>query len=81
MCYVPLFRPDRRRVPLPEVHRWVIDWLRNAWSSGNTIPNCLGEFREIRERKERTRGRRSSGDAESGDTIPNCLGELGEIRE
>src|SRR5208337_850367 len=25
-------------------------------SSGDTMPNCLGEFREIRESKERTRG-------------------------
>ena len=27
-------------------------------SSGDTIPNCLSEFREIRESKERTRGRK-----------------------
>jgi len=25
-----------------------------SWSSADTIPNCLGEFREIRESKQRT---------------------------
>ncbi len=27
---------------------------RDRWSSGDTMPNCLGEFREIREGKQRT---------------------------
>ncbi len=35
-------------------------------SSGDTIPNCLGEFREIRESKERTRGRKRPT------TLPLC---------
>ena len=39
---------------------------RAGRSSGDTIPNCLGEFREIRECKERT-----VGGASSGDTMPN----------
>src|SRR5271157_5750204 len=26
----------------------------DLWSSGDTIPNCVGEFREIRESKQRT---------------------------
>src|SRR5208337_3146378 len=29
-------------------------WTNTGMSSGDTIPNCLGEFREIRESKERT---------------------------
>src|SRR5208337_1104440 len=29
-------------------------WTDTGMSSGDTIPNCLGEFREIRENKQRT---------------------------
>ena len=35
-------------------------------SSGDTTPNCLGEFREIRESKERTRGQKGPT------TLPLC---------
>ena len=43
-------------------------------SSGDTIPNCLGEFREIRESKERTRGRKGPT------TLPLCQKVGGPFR-
>ena len=48
--------------------------LCRAGSSGDTIPNCLGEFREIRESKERTRGRKGPT------TLPLCQKVGGPFR-
>ena len=41
-------------------------------SSGDTIPNCLGEFREIRESKQRTSIENRSGQAPSIEKEIRC---------
>ena len=60
--------------PMVDLDLAMAAWFRNhrfpcahlLWSSGDTIPNCLGEFWEIRESKERTRGRKGPT------TLPLC---------